>query len=385
MNKPIKIMFLIAGGYIDGSNKALLNLLEILIVKGVKPLVVMSGSGGIDEILKTRGIPYLQVQYDYSIYPPFKSFRDFILFVPILLRTIIYNIIAKNKLVRIARKHEIDIIHTNVSPLHIGYHVAKKLNIPHVWHVREYQELSLGWHPLFSRNTFIKKLNSKKCYPIAITEGIRRHYSMKGNARVIYDGVLKASQIQFIQQKEKYFLFAGRLEEAKGIKELIDTFIEFAKQNSDYKLLIAGDGTEKYKSLLMRAVNNDQMNDRIKFLGFRNDVSDLMSRATAIVIPSTFEGFGFTTAEAMFNGCLVIGKNSGGTIEILENESYGILYNNQSELVNILHGVVNKGIAEFFPIIIKAREKASRFYSCEKHGEKVFALYKEILADKKSI
>jgi glycosyltransferase involved in cell wall biosynthesis len=38
-----------------------------------------------------------------------------------------------------------------------------------------------------------------------------------------------------------------------------------------------------------------------------------MAHATALIVSSYHEGFGFITVEAMFNGCLVIGNNKGGT------------------------------------------------------------------------
>lgn len=38
-----------------------------------------------------------------------------------------------------------------------------------------------------------------------------------------------------------------------------------------------------------------------------------MNRATALIVPSPFEAFGLITAEAMFNKCLVIGKDTAGT------------------------------------------------------------------------
>ena len=44
-----------------------------------------------------------------------------------------------------------------------------------------------------------------------------------------------------------------------------------------------------------------------------------MSKALALFVPSSFEGFGFITVEAMFCGCLVIGRNTGGTKEQFDN------------------------------------------------------------------
>lgn len=44
-----------------------------------------------------------------------------------------------------------------------------------------------------------------------------------------------------------------------------------------------------------------------------------MNRATALIVPSPFEAFGLITAEAMFNKCLVIGKDTAGTKEQFDN------------------------------------------------------------------
>ncbi len=50
-----------------------------------------------------------------------------------------------------------------------------------------------------------------------------------------------------------------------------------------------------------------------------NQIYDLMNRATALIVPSPFEAFGLITAEAMFNKCLVIGKDTAGTKEQFDN------------------------------------------------------------------
>lgn len=44
-----------------------------------------------------------------------------------------------------------------------------------------------------------------------------------------------------------------------------------------------------------------------------------MSKAQALIVASRFEGFGFITTEAMWNDCLVIGKNIAGTKEQFDN------------------------------------------------------------------
>ena len=94
---------------------------------------------------------------------------------------------------------------------------------------------------------------------------------------------------------------------------IIDAFIEKAAVDTSYKLLIAGAGEVEYETYLKNKVSQRKLDERILFLGYRKDVFKLMSKAKALIVASDFEGFGFITAEAMYAGCYVIGKNTAGT------------------------------------------------------------------------
>jgi glycosyltransferase involved in cell wall biosynthesis len=236
-------------------------------------------------------------------------------------------------------------------------------------------------HPIPSKVGFMRKLDSANNYPIAITHGIFEYFKMQRSARVIYDGVMKKSYSKFVANKKKYFLFVGRLEEAKGTRQAIEAFIEFVKYDIEYELLLAGIGENDFVADLHRIVQDSGFSQRIHFLGFRRDVYDLMAQATALIVSSRHEGFGFITAEAMFNGCLVIGNNSGGTKEILENENLGILYSGHDELVSAMKIVVSKGIVSYFQMIKEAQERAVALYSIELNVSAVYDLYQEILSN----
>lgn len=379
MNRQIKVLYLISNADPYGSNIALLNLLDQLLQKGVIPIVVMWKYGKICKILEKKGIKYYIVKYRYSVYPKFKTLKDIILFLPLLFRTLWLNFLAHSKLKRIAIHNHIDIIHTNISILHIGHTMAQKLNKPHIWHIREYQDLYIGYRPIFTWKGYFKKLSANNCYPVAISNGLFEHYNLKDNAKVIYDGVMKASQTKFLSDKEKYFLFVGRLEEAKGVMNIINSFIETIKCNDNYNLVIVGSGNTQYTNKLIDVASKSQLREKIKFLGFRNDVYDLMAKATALLVPSSFEGFGFTTVEAMFNGCLVIGFNSGGTKEILVKEQLGILYSTHAELNAILEGIISNGIENYYPTIYKAQKVASELYSIERNATEINNLYNAVI------
>lgn len=63
-----------------------------------------------------------------------------------------------------------------------------------------------------------------------------------------------------------------------------------------------------------------------------------MAEASAIIISSQSEGFGRVMAEAMYNGCLVDGKNAAGIKEQFDNglqfcdQEIGIRYSDYGDL-----------------------------------------------------
>src|SRR5206468_877378 len=120
----------------------------------------------------------------------------------------------------------------------------------------------------------------------------------------------------------------------------------------------AGDTSDKlYKGEIMSFIKCNDLKDNVRLLGQRDDINDLMAKSTALIVPSIFEGFGRTTAEAIFNGCFVIGKNSGGTREIVEKINYGLLYDDEEELIEAMEAIVIKGIESYFPLLYEAQKK----------------------------
>jgi glycosyltransferase involved in cell wall biosynthesis len=382
MEKKIKILHIVNHTVPYGANVALLNIIDEMTNYDIECMVIVGHYGTLCEELEKRQIAFKIINHQFQIYPRTKSLKNAVTFVAHLLRMLVVNFNAELKLANIVKKFQPDLIHTNIGPTHIGYNIAKKLSIPHVWHIREYQDLGLGITPFPSKKNFIRKLNCSNNNTIAITKGIFNHYDMNKNAKVIYDGVMKENDIQFKEKKSNYFLFLGRLEEMKGIRQLLMAFIDFAAFNNSYELLIAGSGSEVFVNEMKDIVNNSGFANRIHFLGFRKDISVLLSKATALIVPSKHEGFGFITVEAMFNGCLVVGNNSGGTKEILEPENLGILYTSHSDLVSALKEIVSLGIENYYPMIKKAQIIASRLYSQEQNTNDIYNFYKEILTKK---
>lgn len=375
----IKVLYIVNHTVAYGANVALLNLLDTICELGVEPMVIVGMDGALCEQLKKRSIPSLIIKHNFNIYPRSNSYKSLIAFFPRILEMILINYNAKKKLLSVVKQFKPHLIHTNIGPTHIGYDVAQKLDIPHVWHIREYQDLDFNMKFFPSKKAFLKKLYSQNNYNIAITQALFNYFKMQKNTQVISDGL--DTNLTFKDKKEKYFLFVGRLTEGKGVHNVIDAFIDISKDSrwADYKLLLAGDGVKAFTEKLYDRVKNADLLNRICFLGFRKDVYSLMANATALIVASKCEGFGLITIEAILNGCLVIGNNSGGTKEILEKENIGILYSGHEDLVKAMQTVLVNGINSYSQIIKNAQKIVTELYSKELNGKKVYNYYRDIL------
>ena len=88
----------------------------------------------------------------------------------------IFNFIAVSKIAKTAAKYGIDIVHTNVSVCSIGFRVSRKLNVPHIYHIREYADKDFGLYYIPTRNIYLRQLTARNSYNICITKDIQKYF-----------------------------------------------------------------------------------------------------------------------------------------------------------------------------------------------------------------
>ncbi|MCB9519409.1 MAG: glycosyltransferase [Myxococcales bacterium] len=107
--------------------------------------------------------------------------------------------------------------------------------------------------------------------------------------------------------------FLGRLSPEKGCDVLLQALAWCA---SDVELVVYGDGAERGR-LELRA-RDLQVNDRVRFAGFVDDVAGAIGRAHAVVLPSRSEGLPMVLVEALALGRPAIATAVGGVPEVLD-------------------------------------------------------------------
>jgi glycosyltransferase involved in cell wall biosynthesis len=395
-NTPMRILYIASSGApsgLYGGSVALLNLIKGVLKNSRNDIaIVLPNKGRLSDMLEKMEIKcYYTFRYTLTIGFTINNGKtiveNFLRFVMMIYR----RWRVKRELYSIIEDFKPHIIHTNVGPLDIANKVAEEKRIPHVWHIREYQDIDFNWMFFPSKKYYYRNIHSENNYLIAITKGIYEHFNMRKRDRIIYDGVFdRKENVIFCPIKKKdYFLFVGSISEAKGVKFLIRAYLKYIKKGGKFRLLIAGDGSKQYKNSCLDIIEKNCLTNKVLFLGFQSNVYDLMKKSTALIVPSKFEGFGFITAEAMYNKCLVIGRNTGGTKEQFDNgikllnSEIGIRFNNEEELTSSLCDIERKGISQYEQMIENAFFVANELYNNQKYSELVLDYYQWILEDYK--
>ena len=167
----MKILF-IAVGDKYGSGKALLSILNQLKKRNITSLVICSHQTDLYPDLDALNVEHLFIRQRFYVYPPTKTIKDIILFLPRLFRDLYVNWGAVRKISKIIKVYKPDIVHTNVGVYRAGLYASQKCGVPHVWHLREYETLDMKYHPIggVSRIKHLAQLNNNNI--ICITKGI---------------------------------------------------------------------------------------------------------------------------------------------------------------------------------------------------------------------
>lgn len=244
------------------------------------------------------------------------------------------------------------------------------------------------FHNFFS---FLEKLIYKKSkIIIAVSEKIKKELINfakvnPSKIEIIYNGI-NPSEFPFKSEKEKeellkeypflknktIFLFAGDITtNRKGVEFLIKAFKDL---NEKAFLLIIGNEKNSPYPYLVKKLN---LENKIKFLGFKKDISFYYRASDFFIFPSLYDPCPIVVFEAMksLSPCIVSDKKFCGSAEIIENEKEGFIiknpFNTYEIKEKILKAIKNKEKIKEMEKNIKEKIKMVYF-------ENIFKKYEEI-------
>lgn len=241
------------------------------------------------------------------------------------------------------RREKPDIVHTHTSKAGIlGRLAARIAGVPHIVHTphghvfhghfgRIASAVFLALERYFTR--FTEKV-------VALTAGEKRDYvdlavAKEQDIPVIhsgvdvgefavegFDAVAKMHALGLDPQK-RHVGFVGWLLPIKGPGYLLSAMSAVWQEHPDAELVFVGKGDLEGP---LRAQASFAGNDgRVKFLGWRDDIPEIMPLFDVFVLPSLNEGMGRVLVEAMAAGRPVVASRVGGIPDLVRHGETGLL------------------------------------------------------------
>ena len=365
----------------DGATYSLMDLIRS-VRSHVYPIVLLRSKGCVYDYFKENNVECIVCDFEEDLCGKPRKIHQYVKYILRYIPKYIRYVVKNRKCVRFVadqlKDRNIQIVHTNNSVLTVGYDIAQRMHAKHVWHLRGFMDLDFGWMP-FRGWKNLKQLVSNSSAAIGITKAVLEHYiaSNRANAYAVFDAVRSKQDICYNPLKEKYFLFCSVfLTKRKGCEFAIKAFALSNLAAKGYRLRVIGVANEKYQNKLHRLVCECGVSDYVDFIGQTDNVKDHMQKATAFLMCSENEGLGRVSIEAMFYGCLVIGRNSGGTKEFIINKKTGFLFDNINECSQAMQLAAGDDVTG---IIIRAQDFARDHFSIENYGEKILKIYAKVL------
>ncbi len=281
----------------------------------------------------------------YCLYNPLSHFETYQLNGKVVLIPFIFPLHTRSNILRLAnalvrlalllKRYRVDLIYINIArDFKLLQPLYRAMKIPAILHIHiDEPDDSLKWiranradRILFpSRATMTAVLehspwiDSSKCFHVhnAVdlskyfphpTQRLKNELSTDKNLPVI--GIV------------------GQLKKIKGQHLFLEMVKGLSLKGVVAQYIIVGDDSVqrgKYETSLKRRAMELGVENKIKFLGYRKDIPEIMSLCDLLVVPSLHEPFGRVVIEAMACGTPVVASAVGGIVEIFE-DGYGGLF-----------------------------------------------------------
>ena len=284
------------------------------------------------------------------------------------------------KLLKLIKDKNIHIVHThNSTPWLYAGLAVKMLKRVHLVHTK-HSNLDARRKRLLKAESYLAKRTD---YIIADAQDVFQFMMNKqaipaSKIKVIFNGIdiKKFASLKRAENKEgkKTIGIIGRLVPVKDHITLLSAFKIVSQKLNAVELFIIGDG--QLKENLIKYCQENGLNEKVKFLGARRDIPELMQQIDSLVLTSLNEGLSITLLEAMAAGLPVIATNVGGNPEIVKDNETGFLVPPKNpkllaeKIITLLSDQkLANGMAE------KGRKRAKEYFSIEKMVRSYEQLY----------
>ncbi len=301
-----------------------------------------------------------------------------------------YELALSSKMVRVALKYELDLLHVHYAIPHAyAAFMAKQIlktegfDIPIITTLHGTDITLVGRNPSYKPAVTFSINNSDVV--TSVSESLRQDtldiFKVTRAIEVIHNFVDmdlynkdENCKNNFAPKGERIITHISNFRGVKRISDVVEIFYRI-QQQTDAVLLMLGEGPEKERARYQ--AQELGIADKVKFLGKTSEVVRVLCISDLFLLPSEKESFGLAALEAMAAGVPVISSNAGGIPEVNIDGETGFTAD---------VGDVGK-MSERALYILQDQERFERFrkaaraqaerFSLEKIGPKYFDLYQK--------
>ena len=316
-----------SGNY--GAEKSLLSIAKQLSIRKHDVTVLVPSEGPLTRELYLLDIKF--IVWPYFLWIGKRLFYiKYVLYFPLNVLSVYLFKYSHSKF-----KHY-DIVYSNTIATNFGALLSSIGKKKHIWHVREYVHEDSNAKFLvnykIAKYFFIKKSDAI-IYNSKSVEDKFKNYFGSHESKVIYNGISFKSiapeySVRIYSKNKKFILLMvssikkekGHYDALKALSLLIINYPNLILR------IVGGISHNPYFDEMIKYIKNKGLSQNVEFLGYLDDPLVIMNESDIFLMCSEKEAFGRVTVEALFSGCPVIATNSGGTLEIIEDNINGILY-----------------------------------------------------------
>jgi glycosyltransferase involved in cell wall biosynthesis len=387
---PLRVLYLDHTAKIGGGEIALLNLLRHLDRNLVFPIALLFMEGPLRERLVGCCDTHVIPLSDSAL----TAKKDGLGWRSLLqLQASLSVLLQIWRVVRFARKMEIDLIHTNSLKADIiGGIAARIAGIPVVWHVRDRIEtdylpkIVVRVFRLLSQNLpdFVIA-NSSATLATLHLDKKRKGIPVDANGRVVHDGcnVVSIKDGSEATKTAVRIGLIGRISPWKGQDIFIKAAALLKAKHPQAKFEIIGAALfaeRSYEADLRKLCDDLNLNDTVEFAGFVENVPSRIAELDIVVHASTTgEPFGQVIIEGMAEQKPVVATNGGGVPEIVQDGITGLLVPmgdalRMAEAIDYLLTHPD----EATEMGVRGRERVQTHFTIQKTARMVEAVYGEV-------
>lgn len=214
---------------------------------------------------------------------------------------------------------------------------AKQTTTPHIWIIHEFGNIDHNLNFVTGYNRALSIINDTSDLIVTVSNAVKSHISgviPEDNIKVLNQSIPSPNNIIGSDKKILLpnILMFGAIHEGKGQLKALEAF---RQMSIDYNARIVGPISQQiYLEKIKKFIKTNSLNCEV-ITGF-SPAEEQYKWADIVIISSENEALGRITLEALANGKIVFGQNSGATKNLL-SENRGVLFTNSKDLTNKLN------------------------------------------------